>query len=143
MKTSVTIKGLDDVVRKLDKIDTVQADKGFQEGLVNGCVEIIDEAKRRVPVKSGMLKDSLHIGGYTKRTPEYKKNGRYGALPKPVGSGKGFGVYIGSTLPYAHLVERGTRRTSAKPFLRPAVDTKERVLVKKTEEGVQKAIDGA
>lgn len=138
----VKIDGLDELVKTLDRLDSMEAEEGFQNGIVDGALLVIQEAKDLVPVDSGDLRDSLHIGGYTKLTPEYRKVGSYGALKKPIGKGKTFGVFAGSTLPYAHLVELGTKRTRAKPFLRPAADTKQDEVVKAVEQAIQAVIEG-
>lgn len=135
------IEGLDKLLDKLDRLTNVEAEEALKEGLVEGALEVALEAKRRVPVRTGDLKRSIHIAGYTRLTPDYRKTGQYGAMKKFKGKGKNFGVLVGSTLPYAHLVEIGTKRTRPKPFLRSAADIKQNEIVKKVEDGIQKVID--
>jgi HK97 gp10 family phage protein len=143
MRLDVTVKGLDKVLDKLDAVDSVHKDEAFKEGLAQGALVAVKEAKRNVPIRTGDLRDSLHVGGYTVLTPEYRKVGRFGALRKPQGSGRGVLVYLGSTLPYAHLVERGTRKMQARPFLRKAVDEKQSEIVRVVDETMQTVIDEA
>jgi len=137
----VKIDGLDKLSKKLDKLSSIEAEKALKEGLVDGALDVVQEAKRRVPVQTGDLKANLHIGGYTKLTPDYRKVGVYGSLREYKGKGKSFGVLVGSTLPYAHLVELGTKRARPKPFLRPAADAKQKDVIKKVEKGIQNVID--
>ncbi len=59
--------------------------------------DVVTEAKRLAPVKTGALRDSIH-------TVEEQD-----------------GIYVGSELHYAKFQELGTRFISSRPFLRPAV----------------------
>ena len=118
----VSIAGDKKILELLDLIDTIQEKKGFKDALAEGALVVVLDAKERAPVRTGALKRHLHVGGYTKLTPEYRRKGRYGSLPGPKGQGRNIKMRIGTTLPYAHLVEHGTRHSRAKPFLRPALD---------------------
>jgi HK97 gp10 family phage protein len=120
----VSIAGDKKIVELLDLIDTIQEKRGFRDALAEGALVVVADAKDRAPVLTGALKRHLHVGGYTKLTPEYRRIGRYGALPGPKGQGRNVRMRIGTTLPYAHLVEYGTRHSRAKPFLRPALDSR-------------------
>jgi HK97 gp10 family phage protein len=62
-----------------------------------------EDAKERVPVRTGKLKKSIRV--------KMSKDGIAGEL-----KAGGPGAH------HAHLVERGTRRTRAKPYLNPAAD---------------------
>lgn len=138
---NVHIDGLDELLKKLDDLDNIEADKAFQEGLVDGALIVVEEAKRLVPVRTGDLRDSLHVGGFADRTPGYRKIGAYGELKKPIGKGKSYGVLAGSTLPYAHLVEKGSTHSRPQPFLRPAADTKQQEIVEAVGDAIQEVID--
>ena len=78
-------------------------------------------AKRLVPVDQGLLKKSLGVKTY--------KDGKKGAVSTTVGARKGFREVVEvdgkrrvrDPQKYAHLVEFGTQRTAARPFLRPAL----------------------
>lgn len=143
MRFRARIEGMDKLLKKLDAIDGMHQGEALKEGLAQGGLIAIQEAKAQVPVATGDLRDSLHVGGYTELTPDYRKIGRYGALRKPTGSGKNVKVYIGSKLPYAHLVERGTVKMRARPFIRPAVDSKQGEILDKVDETIQDMIDRA
>lgn len=143
MRITTKIKGEKELRRKLDKIDQLHRTKELPKAIANGALVAVLEAKRRVPVDSGDLRDSLHIGGFTKLTPAFRVIGIYGALPGPKGSGRHVGVLAGTKLPYAHLVEMGTRRSRAQPFLRPAVDGNVDKITKGVDQGLQQIIDEA
>jgi HK97 gp10 family phage protein len=141
MRMSVKLKGLDKIVDKLDALDGAHQTQALRDGLAAGGLVAVEEARTRVPVRTGNLRDSLHVGGYTALTPSYRKIGRYGALRKPQGSGKGVMVFLGSTMPHAHLVERGTRKMAARAYMRPAIDTKQKEILRKVDDSVQQVID--
>lgn len=143
MRTSVQVKGLDKLLDKLDQIENLHNQEALEDALAAGAVVAAEDAKQRVPVRTGDLKASIHVGGYTKLTPDYRAVGAYGALPGPKGSGKKRGVLMGTTLPYAHLVELGTSHSMARPFLRPAVDTNEDEIRDAVDRKLQDFIDEA
>lgn len=143
MKVSVKIKGVEQLMRKLDKIDKLHQQDALADALADGGVVLIEEAQRRVPVQSGDLRDSLHVGGYKEKTPKFRKIGVYGELPGPKGQGRSVGVLVGSTLPYAPLVEMGTKRARPQPFLRPAGDSKENEIRDAVDDRIQEIIDEA
>lgn len=142
MRMNVAIRGLDTAVAKLDRVANAHRTRVLADGLAEGGAEAIEEARRTVPVDTGRLRDSLHVGGYTRLTPSYRKIGRYGALRGPEGKGKEVKVFLGSTLPHAHLVERGTRRMRARPFMRKALDSKEGDIVAAVDRSIEREIEG-
>jgi HK97 gp10 family phage protein len=135
------VRGLDDVQETLSRLATVEDEESLETGLARGGAKAIVRAKQLVPVDSGDLRDNLHVGGYTNLTPGYRAVGIYGSLGKPKGRWRGRAVLAGTKLPYAQRVERGTKRTRAKPFLRPAVDGSERVIAQEVDKAIQGIID--
>lgn len=91
--------------------------------------QVVNSARSNVPKRTGLLKKSLGL-----RVKPYRRNGTVYAA---IGPRSGFKQQIGTVTrgpnagkpiyanptQYAHLVERGTSRHSAKPFLRPALDS--------------------
>ena len=143
MRTSVKVKGLDKLLKKLDKIAALHKQDALKDALAAGAAVAAQDAKRRVPVQSGDLKASIHVGGYTELTPDYRAVGAYGALPGPKGSGQKVGVLVGTKLPYAHLVELGTAHSMAQPFLRPAADGNQDEIRDAVDDKLQEFIDEA
>ena len=74
-----------------------------------GAERIAADAKTRVPVNSGKLRDAIHV--------ERDAPGRYAVI---AGDNTAF---------YGHLVEFGTSKTAAHPFLIPAAEAQRQVSV--------------
>lgn len=72
--------------------------KDLDKTLEEMALKVEREAKRRCPVRTGRLRASIH----------------HGRIEENV-------YFVGSPVVYAPFVEFGTRRMSAKPYLRPAV----------------------
>ena len=142
MKYGIDIRNLHDVVAKLDRLEELHKLDELPDALAAGALIAVEDAKAAVPVRTGDLQRSIHIGGYTRLTPDYRPNGAYGALPGPEGSGRKVGVLMGTRLPYAPLVELGTRRTRRRPFLKPAVDNNRRAITDAVDDALQEIIDG-
>lgn len=139
--SKVVIKGLDELLDKLDVLDKVEQDKALELGLARGGAKAVKRAKELVPVDSGDLRDNLHVGGHTRLTPGYRAVGAYGALKKPGGRGKGKWVLVGTKLPYAHLVEMGSKHNRPTRFLLRGVTETEGAIVKEVDDAIQEIID--
>ena len=113
----VKIRGAAEMERLLKLLPERVAERVTKNALRAGARVIRDEAKDRVPVDTGDLRDSVVV-----RSPTRGQRKRGAAL-----------VVVGFEKPVsrrAHLTEFGTQHQPAQPFLRPAVD-----------EGGNKAID--
>lgn len=88
---------------------TATLDERIEVALKAGAEQIEQDAKSRAPVDSGRLRDSIHAD-------------RTGNLEYSVIAG-GDGVF------YGHLVEFGTSKTPARPFLIPAGEAKRESVV--------------
>lgn len=137
----VKIDGMRSIIRALDRLSSIQQEKALEMGLARGGAAAVEIARGLVPIDSGDLRDNLHVGGYTKLTPGYRAIGAYGTLRRPIGRGKVKGVLVGTKLPYAHLVEMGTRHSRPQPFLRTAVDLARGRIVSEVEKAVQEVIE--
>lgn len=96
-------------------IETLQKfPKNIQKNVMVGAVRaganvIRDEARRKVPIKTGTLKKSI---------VSIQRKAQGGQITFSVTPSKG----KPNDGWYAHFVEFGTSHSSAKPFLRPAFD---------------------
>lgn len=108
---------------------------------VNAALTPVNKAaKRSAPKRTGQLKRSI---GKVVRL--YKKRG---VIWGGVGPRKGFKVIIDGKAvdptKYAHLVERGTVRTKANPFLRRALDENKseakRIMAERIRAGIAKEV---
>jgi HK97 gp10 family phage protein len=109
------IQGAAEMERLLKELGPRAAVNAGRPALVAGARPIVEEAKRRVRVKSGELRDAVTIDTSSRRQ----------ALAAAVGGE--IGISIGFTKPTsrrAHLEEFGTAHSAANPFMRGAMEAK-------------------
>lgn len=123
----IDIKGLDEAVRRVRSLTSSLEAKDVEKVLVKGMQVVRDEAKQRVPVKTGLLKSALkaRIG---------KRRGKMVA--------GAFSAVDFRKAPHAYLVEYGTRHSQAKPYFRPAWDSREGDVKKQIENDLRKLLEG-
>ena len=100
------IDGLDDLQANINRIAKEFRDDAVRDGLKEAAKPVLAKARADVPVASGELRDSLEI-----------------EKPTITGPGKGFIRVKASQRKggyHAHLLEFGTSRQRAQPYLRPA-----------------------
>jgi HK97 gp10 family phage protein len=139
----IKVVGATELARKLDRLGAVAARRAVKPA-VNGALTPINKAaKRNAPRVTGALRMSIGKrvkyfqrtgtiwGGVGARDdPKFWREGPDGKMRKPVF--------------YSHLVELGTIRMPARPFLRPALDATERqalsILRTKTIAGIDREV---
>jgi HK97 gp10 family phage protein len=87
---------------------TAEIEKKAMDRLERAGEIVAGKARQKVPVLSGKLRDSIRV---TRLKGDPKQNIRVYA-----GNREKNGAF------YAHMVERGTVKMPAKPFLRPALN---------------------
>jgi len=118
--TTQNVAGLKELNKALEQLPGKLQDKAIKNAMAAGARVIRKEARRLVPVETGTLQESIVVS----RTVQQK--GRRRTI-------KG-GVVVGikdEARAYSHLVEFGTSRASAHPFLRPALDNQQRAAINK------------
>jgi HK97 gp10 family phage protein len=85
--------------------------------------EVVNEARRIVPVRTGRLRDSLKVGK---------------AIKDLLSDPARLEVVISSDAPYWMFVEYGTRRMAARPYIRPAVEWGKNYLVERVGDAIHK-----
>lgn len=90
---------------------------GANDAMFEAGEILLESAKERVPVATGNLKNSGYVS--TKTKSSYIKRRGWKRERKPLEDG---GVVIAFSAPHSHLVEFGTKKMAAKPYLRPALD---------------------
>ena len=86
------------------------------EGFFDGAQMLVDAAASRAPRQSGDLVNSGYVATEEKSTYKDKKIHNKEVKPPKGGAVAGFAAF------YARFVEYGTKKKSAKPFFRPAID---------------------
>lgn len=122
-------------VKELHQLLQVEAPKAVnrasRRGVTKAAREVRKDARQRTPVRTGLLKRSLDV-----KVKTYPSGVVVGVVGPATGfktdkaTGKKVRTKLGEKIKetginpvkYAHLVELGTKRSKARPFLRPALD---------------------
>lgn len=125
----IEIKGVDELLRKLRQLPE-KVQKRVVVGAVRAAAKpLIKEARAKVPVDTGNLKKSI---GVTKRRSKNKNIIHFSISPRKGGKYNGF---------YGHFVEFGTSKMPAKPFLRPAFESKGKETIEAAKQYMARRID--
>jgi HK97 gp10 family phage protein len=116
---STKLKG--DLTSALDRLASASAESALRSAGYAGAKVFQDEAKARVPVDTGILQDNIIV----KRAEEKSKGAMSQTYIVTVRKGK----KGGPDAFYWRFVEFGTSKMSARPFMRPAFDSKSKEAV--------------
>jgi HK97 gp10 family phage protein len=121
-------KGFQEMIDTLEKMDK-EGEGIIKKALNEGIKPVINALKRRAPVLTGKLCDSINIGKIRKG-----KSGTYSQITGPRGEW------------YGRFSEFGTSKEPAHPWLRPAFDESQEEAYTKIEtvmfEGIENAFKG-
>jgi len=127
------MNGLSELQRSLDALPNKLKDKAVKNASAAGARVIQREAKRLVPV--GQANSGEHLRDQIVVSRSFKQKGKKKKLKGAVVLGiKDEGRF------YAHLVEYGSSRQSAQPFMRPAMENKAAEALKVMAEKLSKEI---
>lgn len=152
MTVSIEIKGLKELQKALEQLPKEIQARPLRSAVSAGAKVIMDEAIARAPEgDTGNLKDSIYryrsrkqsatgketfLVGVRKGKGTYgdtRRNRRLGIVGKKyITQGKAF---------YWRFIEFGTRFIQAKPFMRPAYESKKLEAAETIKERLKKAID--
>ncbi|AHE52635.1 HK97-gp10 family putative phage morphogenesis protein [Sphingomonas sanxanigenens] len=120
MRMSARVDGAQSLVRKLDRFTEATSNKIQRQVLMEAGEIIADRARELVPVDSGDLRGSITVSDKVRA---------YDGQGLTLGIGGPVTIYIGpqrGSKPdgfYGHMVEWGTVKMAAQPFMRPAFDS--------------------
>lgn len=121
--------------RRLSELgDTVLQDTAVRDALIEAMRSVEQRAKQYVPVRTGNLKQSITTSD---------------TLAKAASNPNNITVHVGTSYElgtggrHGHLVEFGTVKSGARPFLRPAWDAEREAVIKKLQKALEKAISKA
>ena len=117
MKFTFQIRGLPELIHKFDTIESKFRTKYIRQAIRKGAKPINAEAKSLVPVNSGRLKKSI-------KTRSLKRSRK--TIGVNIKTSCSDNMFTGEVF-YGGMVEFGTERMAAQPFMRPAFDNKKRV----------------
>ena len=110
MEIGVDIEGFGELVQAMDALPGLVAERVQGDGLIAVARVVRDEAKVLVPVRTGALRASIR----TRRVAARVSGKRVAGAAARVVAG-------GAAAPHAALVEYGTVRAPAHPYLEPAL----------------------
>lgn len=135
---SIKISGLEAIQRKFEALPKKVQRKVMREGVTQAAKIVRAQARADVPVATGDLRKSIKVRGL-----QAAKGAAF--LNKTKGGSRS--VKIGKTVvaeaPHAHLVEKGTKRMRAQPFLLPALQANEQRTVDLVGDSVRNAVKEA
>jgi len=120
------IIGAKELEKALRTLPNKIQDKVLKSALRSGAQVIRKEAKARVPVRSGVLKDSITVKTATEKQRD---------------QGLVFVGFDKTASRRAHLTEYGTSHSAAHPFMRPALDARGSDAIKKIGDRLGPVID--
>jgi len=123
-KMKTYIEGLDEVKKLFQELGDA-AEGVLDDASRSGAEIVLADAKKKVPVDTGELRDSLLLK--KSKVKNTKVKGEYTVSKK-------------SGVEHFAPVELGTSKMKARPFLRPAVDENMREVAKRINDEVLKAI---
>lgn len=140
----VSVEGLSDLETALNELPSALGKATVRRALTIAAKPVAERARSLARVVTGKLRDSVRVSSRASKSAGAaaysmtlseggsKKDARLAfraANKEAAGSKSDVEIYVGATVPYAHLVEFGTHRSRAFPFLRPAWEaTKGQVL---------------
>lgn len=103
MNIRLTVTGTRDLEAKLGRLSNAMAAQHLANATLAGALVIEAGAKEKAPVRTGNLRRSIH-------SAIVESSATHAA------------AMVGTDVEYAPYLEYGTRRMSARPYLRPALD---------------------
>lgn len=134
---SVRLEGAQDVIRALQNLGDEAIQGRLREAIKTGAEIVAEDAKGRVPVRTGRLKASIKTripkkGLTAKVEADYPAGGK-------VRKTRTKKQKAGSREYYAFAVEYGTRKMAAQPFMAPALAAKAPRVMQKIEAALEEA----
>lgn len=140
-QTQFKVVGEDELIKSIRNLadERIRAEVG--NALVEAANLVAEDAKGRVPVRMGALRESIR-----KRVSKKKLFARV-ECDYPKGTGKyvrtkKHGEDRSREHYYAFAVEYGTRKDPEQPFLRPAKEAQEGAILEKVGAALERAIEG-
>jgi HK97 gp10 family phage protein len=123
MSDMLHLKGFEELERGLNALPAAIASKIARQSMLKGARVIQREAKLRAPVRIEGGVRRFKKGGKG-RLPGYLRASIVARLKRVPGAGITYAIGWTKLAFYGAFIEFGTRRQAARPFLRPAADSK-------------------
>lgn len=137
-------KDMDKLYKKFERLQRKELREKTYERLWKLTDMVMQEAKRRAPVKTGALRDSITARSWRKsrNNPNKMRGVVYADYPKTgrVTKRRTQKQAAGARVYYAFAVEYGTRHSPARPFMRPALASKAQLIEREMDEMLKEAV---
>jgi HK97 gp10 family phage protein len=121
---SVSVTGIRELTAAVQEFGDKVKRKAMRQATRAACKVVLASARQKVRVRTKLLRKSLGV-----KIKSYRNDGNIVGMVGPrvgfktaTGVGKNGKVIYENPTQIAHLVEKGTNRAKAYPFLRPALD---------------------
>lgn len=123
MSASFRVEGLEDLEKQFDKLISTSKRATMRKSLNAGIAPIKKEIKANAPEDKGVLKSAIRS--------KQMRHTQYPAV----------GIFVNMKGYYWYFLEHGTSKMSARPFIRPAADSKHEEGIGKFKEKLKVEID--
>lgn len=134
---AMSVTGVEALDRKLRAMPTKIRNRVLRQAVKAGADLVADRARELVPVDTGDLQRSIKVRAGMYRDRKFIRRPR-GVVARSVIIGPGF--FRGDQF-YGGMIEFGTRKMSARPFMRPAYaqtrDAVSRMLIARIKAGIE------
>ena len=137
---SMKVEGADLIAKRLKRLDRDLRVKAYSRALSKATDVILKSARKKVPVGRRNITHGA-TPGTLKRSLTKRVRVNYRIHRAEVGWRQGRDEKDDAF--YGHMVEYGTRYTTAQPFMRPALDENEDKVVEAYKNEIQKQLDKA
>lgn len=125
LRSRVRVEGMEALQRKLGRLPDAVRNPVLKDAIVKAAKPVREDAAQRAPRgPTGKLQDEMTLG-VMEGTPE-RAAVRIGPSPDAW---------------YGELVEKGTKKMAAQPFLRPALDKNRRKIVQSVRADLKAALE--
>lgn len=137
MSSQFRIDGMGDILKKLEELANAEQSKALKAGLTKGAAEVRKAARANAKALDDTTTDEKIFQNIKSIQWKVKKGRKYLGRSVGVDSKNGSG---GDTY-YWRFLEFGTKRTTAKPFLLPALESQKDKALEAMKDGAQAMID--
>lgn len=145
------VKGMDKIFRQLKSVKSETRAKVLRGAMRKAFQSVKKEARARVPVKTGELREGIQIGRATSKKEEFEAVGIVMVTTstrkkQAMMAAAAFGEAQSTGVPPSrrwHFIELGTVRQAPQPFLRPALHNNQNNVTNDLAKSVNRRIKNA
>ena len=142
-RKALQIEGLEEIHDRLAAIKNAVTGRQVKDVYYAAGRRLRDRARANAPYDPGRkkgihLRDAIFVDWGEENKPNVLVGVRYGLADLT-----GYGIIPGTGAPHAHLVEYGSARTSAHPYMRPAIAQEASAIANDIKQGLLKIIESA